>query len=297
VLRPERSELSWLSGLPVVVRHADLTDRFALEPLVAHADYVVHVAGITKAVRDRDFMTGNVETTRAILKAVGSSRSLRKFCLISSLSAAGPSPTPEPIDESAPPRPITPYGESKLEAERVCHALSGEIPIAIIRPPAVYGPRDRDIFHLFRWVSFGVYPHTGPRDKELSVVHARDLARAIYQVTVNEGSSGETYFVADEKPYRLEAVADLVASVMGKRAAHLRIPRWVAASISAVSQLVVHPLGIPAVLSFDKVKDLYELRWTCNAGKIRRQVGYRSEFSLEEGVRDTIDWYRKNKWL
>lgn len=268
-----------------------------MEPLVAHADYVVHVAGITKAVRDRDFMTGNVETTRALLEAVRSSRALRRFCLISSLAAAGPSPTPEPIDESSAPHPITPYGVSKLEAENVCRAMSSEVPIVIVRPPAVYGPRDRDIFHLFRWVSFGFYPHTGPRDKELSVVHARDLARAIYQVTVHEGGSGETYFVANEEPYLLEAIADVVSSVMGKRAAHLHIPRWVAASISAVSQLVVHPLGIPAVLSFDKVRDLYELRWTCNAGKIRRQVGYRTEFSLEEGVRDTIQWYRKNKWL
>ena len=297
LLRPGRPTLSWLTGLPVRVEYANLTDSTALTPIVADADYVIHVAGLTKAVRDADFTLGNVQTTRALLEALRLSRTLRKFCLVSSLAAAGPSPSPRPIDESTTPHPITPYGASKLAAEQLCLDAAAHIPLVIVRPPAVFGPRDRDVYHLFRWISFGLFPNTGPKDKELSLIHARDLGRALFQATVHEHSAGETFFVANERPYRLRDVADIIAADMGKRILHLPVPRWTASVISAFSQLAVLPFGIPAVLSFDKVKDLYELRWTCNPEKIHREVGFRAEMTVEEGVHDTIEWYRKNKWL
>ena len=296
-LRPGRSALSWMSGLPVRVVYAELTDSAALRPIVSEADYVIHVAGVTKAVKEADFILGNVQTTRALLEALHDSRSLRKFCLVSSLTAAGPSPGPHPIDESAPPHPITPYGASKLAAEQLCTAAKARIPHVIVRPPAVFGPRDRDVFHLFRWISFGLFPNTGAPNKELSVIHARDLARALFEVSVHPHSAGETYFVANERPYQLRHIVDVIAAAMNKRVLHVDVPRWAASVISALSQLAVLPFGKPAVLSFDKVKDLYEPRWTCSPAKIHREVGFRSELTLEEGVRDTLTWYRNKGWL
>jgi nucleoside-diphosphate-sugar epimerase len=272
-------------------------DSDALSPLLADAEYVVHAAGVTKAAKESEFVRGNVDTTRALLRALCHGRPIKKYCHVSSLAAVGPSPGPDPIDESAVARPITPYGSSKLAAEEVCHTMSSELPIVIVRPPAVYGPRDHDVFHLFRWVSFGLYPHTGPAEKELSLIHVRDLARAINQATVHEHSAGETFFAANERPYLQRDVADLVASVMGKRVLHFRVPQWIASVIAALSQLAVHPFGKPAMFSFDKIRDLYEMRWTCSAQRIRTEVGFVPELSLEEGIRDTVGWYRKNGWL
>ena len=297
ILRPGRRNISWLSGLSAQVEYASLTDPAALAPLLADADYVVHVAGVTRAARERDFVLGNVETTRALLKALESSSALRKFCLISSLAAAGPSPGTTPIDETAPPRPITRYGASKLAAEELCKAASANIPVVVVRPPTVFGPRDRDVLELFRWAAYGLFPVTGPRDKKLSLIHARDLAQAIHQATVHPDSAGKTYFVANEQPYGILEIASKVGSLLGKRVRNFGIPRWVAQGISALSQLVLLPFGKPALLSFDKVRDLFEPRWTCDPARILREVGFRPMLSLEAGLRDTIEWYRKHRWL
>jgi nucleoside-diphosphate-sugar epimerase len=297
LLRPNRSSRSWLAGLPVHIEHLDLLDPEALKSRIADADYVVHVAGVTKAIHQAEFLRGNADTTRAILDALEGSKSLRSFCLVSSLAAVGPTPTAVPLDEAVPPRPITPYGVSKLAGEEICRSRSHRIPAVIIRPPAVYGPRDQDIFHLFRWVSFGIFPHTGPPNKELSVLHARDLARILYLATVDERCRGETFFVANPEPYRLRDIANTIAEIMGKKIIEVRIPRWTATVVSGLSQLAVQPFGKPAVLSFDKVRDLYALRWTCSPAKIDRLAGYRAVMSLEEGIRDTVDWYRVHRWL
>ena len=297
LLRLGRKDTSWLSGLPVEIAYASLTDSASLAPIVADADYVVHVAGTTKAVKNSDYRVGNVETTRALLQALDGSRALRKFCLVSSLTAAGPSPGPQPIDETVPPHPLTPYGISKRAAEDLCLAVAEKMPIVIVRPPAVFGPRDRDILHLFRSASFGVFPFTGPRDKELSLIHARDLAAALFQTTVHPETAGKTYFAANEQPYLMRDVVQNIGALMGKRVLTIPVPRWTAFGLSALSQLALRPFGKPAVLSFGKVIDLYEPRWTCDPGRMYREVGFRSQIPLKEGLRDTIEWYREHHWI
>ncbi len=297
LLRPGRKSLGWLTGLPVTIEYVDLNDRHALEPAISGADVVVHIAGVTKAFKDEEYFVGNTESTRALVEALQSSRTLKRFCLVSSLAAVGPTPGSEPLDESWSPRPITPYGASKLAAEQVCHAAPVHFPWVIVRPPAVYGPRDRDMLQLFRWASLGLFPFTGPPQMQLSILHVHDLARALYDICLHPQVKGKTYFVSNEHPYPLRAIAWAIAQSVGKKIFEIPIPHWVARGLSTVSQLVLLPFGKPSLLGSDRVKDLYAPGWSCSAEAIRREVGFQTEYSLERGMQGTAEWYREQRWL
>ena len=261
------------------------------------ADYVVHVAGTTRGRRRKDFFRGNVEVTANLLDACRKAGGVKKFCYLSSLTAVGPSPEGKPVDETAPCRPITAYGESKLEAERVCMEFSKDIPVVVIRPPAVYGPRDSDILDMFRWISFGLVPVIGSPNKTLSLVYAPELARAIGIATVSEKTKGETYFVADAEQYGFSALVDIAAGLLGKSAFRLPLPTSLVYSIAAATQAVSWILPKPSVVNIDKVKDLLTPHWVCDPAKFQKELGFTTMVKAEEGLRRTLDWYREQKWL
>jgi nucleoside-diphosphate-sugar epimerase len=242
-------------------------------------------------------MLGNVDVTRRLLAATKKSGDTRKFCYISSLTAVGPSADGTPLTENSECRPITSYGESKLEAERVCKEFSADFPVVIVRPPAVYGPRDSDILDMFRWIKFGLMPVIGSRQKTMSLIYAPELARAIGLATTSQRADGETYFVADEEQYGFSELVDIVARLFGRPAIRLPIPKALVYSIAAATQAVSWILPKPSVVNIDKVKDLLTPHWVCNPTKIQRELGFTTAVQAEEGLRRTLDWYREQKWL
>ena len=145
LIRPHQTNLRWLQGLPVDLVRCDLSNSASIEKCIEDAEYIIHIAGITKARRKSEFFAGNVATTNNLLLAASQLKHVKKFCFISSLTAVGPSATGIPLNENAVCDPITAYGKSKLDAERLCKNYSDKLPIVIIRPPAVFGPRDTDI--------------------------------------------------------------------------------------------------------------------------------------------------------
>src|SRR5581483_8675949 len=155
----------------------DLADRAALRNAVRGVDRVYHVAGLTKARREADYFTVNHLGTVHLLQAcLEVNPALRRFVLVSSQAAAGPVWAGRPVTEHDPPRPVSAYGWSKLRAEQAALACSPLLPITIVRPPVVYGPRDRDTLLVFRAARFGLVPRLGPLAC-LSIVHVDDLVR------------------------------------------------------------------------------------------------------------------------
>jgi Nucleoside-diphosphate-sugar epimerases len=192
LIRPHQTNLRWLQGLPVDLVKGDLLNSASILKSIEDAEYIIHIAGTTKAKRKSEFFTGNVTTTNNLLLAASQLKHLKKFCFISSLTAVGPSPTGIPLNETAPCHPITAYGKSKLEAERLCKNYSEKLPIVIIRPPAVFGPRDTDILEIFKWVNHGLKPILGSSAKTLSLVYAPDLAKGIVRRSMIEPSAKHT---------------------------------------------------------------------------------------------------------
>lgn len=277
--------------------HADLTSPAALKEALVDIELVVHVAGITKARTQAEYYCGNVETTRALLSAAASRPTIRRFLHMSSLTVVGPSADGRLLDETSDCRPITAYGRSKLEAERLVRDTPLPFPVTILRPPAVYGPRDTDILELFRWVNYGFRPLLGGHEKNVSLIYGPELARAICDTLESSVAEGKTYHVADDAPYQFDELLQQVARIEGKRTVPLLLPRSVVYAVAGISQGIAALFHAPAILNVEKARDLLQAHWVCDASKIKREIGFSPEIKVPTGLQLTWDWYRKQRWL
>jgi nucleoside-diphosphate-sugar epimerase len=298
VLLRKTSDTVWLQGLPIDYVYGDLFDRDALRQAVAGVDYVFHSAGVTKAKTAEEYFRGNTEGTRNMLDAVSQHNpALKRFLQISSQTAAGPSPGITPVTEETPPRPITTYGQSKLRAEQACAERRGTIPITIVRPPAVYGPRDKDIYEFFKTMSTGLQPMVGMKEKFVSLIHVGDLVRGFVMAAESEKAPGQTYFISSSQIYGWKEVGEVSRRVIGKRAFRIKIPEAGVFAIAAFSEFFGLFSKKPVLINFEKARDMVQDYWTCDSSKARRDFGYAQEIGLEDGIRSTVEWYRSKGWL
>jgi dihydroflavonol-4-reductase len=293
------SNLRWLDGKPVTLVEGDVRDASSLQALLTDVDVVYHIAGVVKA-RDRaGYFDGNVKATENMLEATHRfAPGLRRFLYVSSQTAAGPSLSLDrPVREDDTPRPITTYGESKWAAEKVVHQWRDRLPWTIVRPPAVYGPRDTEIYIYFQAISRGLNSIIGFDDKRLSLVHSHDLVRGIMLAAEAEHSIGETYFIASEEFYSWPQVGRITANALSKRFVTLRLPHGLVYSVAAVAQSVAALQRKPATLNLEKARDITQRYWICDISKAVRDLGYRQEMPIEKGIVNTVEWYREQKWL
>ncbi|MEX0602775.1 MAG: NAD-dependent epimerase/dehydratase family protein [Bacteroidota bacterium] len=297
LVRPDRATLGWLEGLPVEIVRVSLHDQASLVRMLDSSDVVVHIAGVTKAKNRKEFFRDNVLATRNLLEAAVQSGTIGKFVFISSLTAAGPSPDGIPLDETAPCRPITSYGASKLEAERLCLSYADRLQIVVLRLPAVYGPRDHDILQMFRMVKMGFAPIMGPREKTLSLAYVTDVAEAIAVALASPHTAGKLYYVSDPEPYTYLHLVDLSARLLNTRVTRVPVPSPVIFALAALVQFGNILVNRASVLNIDKVRDLITPAWTCNPSRIYRDLGFQTAVRAEEGLRITLQWYREHGWL
>lgn len=298
VLLRRSSDPVWLKDLPVEMVFGDLFDDRVLRQAVQGVDYVYHSAGVTKAKNAEGYYRGNTVGTENLLSAVADAApQVKRFVHISSQAAAGPSPGPIPITEEVSPRPITTYGRSKWESERACQRKMGALPVTIVRPPAVYGPRDKDVFAFFQTMGMGVQPLIGFNDKLVSLIHVGDLVRGFVMAGEHPASAGKTYFITSRKPYSWLEIGDITRGVMGRSAFRIRVPEPVVYGIGAVAEVLSMLSPKPALLNLEKVKDIVQDYWTCDGSAAKRDVGFEQQIELAEGIRETVAWYRGRGWL
>lgn len=300
ILLRETSNRQWIEHLDAELVIGSLSDSESLRTAVADVDYVYHIAGVVASKDRQGFYRGNVDATRNILQAISDvNPGLQRFLHSSSLAAVGPASDPESlVDESTPLRPITTYGESKAEAERVVAEFAERIPTTIVRPPAVYGPRDVGIYTFFQVAARGIAPLIGSDRKLVSLVHVDDLVTGIIAAATSERSVGETYFISSEELYDWRQVGNVTAQVLGrKRPRYLSIPHPVVHAVAALSGSLGRFRKSPPILDREKGRDITQPYWICSVEKARRDLSYRQEMSIEEGVRQTVEWYRERKWL
>jgi nucleoside-diphosphate-sugar epimerase len=185
-------------GAPV-----DYADAESLERVLEkeRPEYVFHVAGATKGVKYEDFRRANVMPTANLLASIKRVHpNIKRFLHVSSLTCYGPSSATRPIEEDDERKPVEHYGKSKLEAEQVVDAASKDVPVTIIRPPAVYGPGDVDAFELFRWAARRLNLFYGNRDVMMSYVYVDDLVRGMREAAAHDAALGKGYFLCDGEP-------------------------------------------------------------------------------------------------
>jgi len=278
--------------------HGDVARPDSLAEAVPDVDVVVHLAGLVKALSREEFFSVNVEGTRSLARfAARSART--KFVFVSSLAAAGPSTPGRRRTETDRPAPVSLYGQSKLAAEDALRAFAPTLDASIIRPPIVYGPRDKEFLpSLFRLARTGVIAKSGMGEKHYSLIHVDDLVALIIDVAdrggrVDEAGSSGVYFCADGVDYTWEALARGAMTALGRRGTVVPIPEVITWLAAGVSSAAAHLTGRPAILSLDKMMEIREKAWTCSSDKARRELGWSPRVSFVDGMRDSVRWFRE----
>lgn len=292
------SDLSFLKGLEPELVYADLRQPETLLGPVSNCRVIYHVGGITKARNPSDFYRVNQEGTRNLLGAVAQANpNLERFVYISSQAAAGPGRSDNPKSEDEPPRPITDYGRSKLGGEKEVWKFQNRIPFTIIRPPAIYGPKDKDILPFFKAINRGIKPLFGFGKAYISVVYVKDLVEAIIVSSESELANAQTYFIADKRAYSWEEAFDIMAEVMGVKAKTVRIPKVALLTLAFLVETVSKFSGRIPPLSVHKSKDMTQRYWVCDVSKAKRDFGWEARHDFRAGVTETVKWYRESGWL
>lgn len=298
VIMRKESKLKWIDPRRVEIFNCNYDDVENLRDAVSNVDYVFHVAGVIKAKTKEIYYKGNVEVTQNLLEAVEQfNPSLNRFVFISSQAAAGPSPSNQPKTEEMECNPVTTYGKSKLEAERVVRNYEGKIPFTIVRPSAVYGPRDSEILLFFQTLKKGIQPMVGFSEKYVSLVHIQDLIDGILLAAFSDKSLNQTYFISSEKGYGWEEIGNISSKIFGKRVLKLRIPHFMIFTVAAISQFFSYFRKEATILNLEKAREMVQNSWVCSVEKAKRELGYSQKVDLEQGVRETIQWYKENGWL
>ncbi|MGZ6124136.1 MAG: NAD-dependent epimerase/dehydratase family protein, partial [Myxococcales bacterium] len=298
LVRP-RSDRRVLDKLPHVEFAAGaIGEAASLTSAVEGVDAVVHVAGIVKARRPADFFEVNTQGTKNLLEAAAG-RGVGRFVYVSSLAAVGPSADGTPVPDDAEPRPVTHYGRSKLEAERAVLAAKDRLHVTVMRPPLIYGPRDRETLAFFTSVRNGVLPMTGDGLNTLSVVYVADCAAAIVRALTKDGAeSGRTYFVEDGSVYVWREALAQIESALGRRVfVRFGMPMGVVKMAAAATQLWGKVTNTAQMLTLDKVNELTQPHWVCSGTGARRDRGGEPRVSWAQGVAEAVKWYRAEGWL
>lgn len=296
VLARKESQLQWLKEKPLEIVRCEYNDLDCLANATKDVNYIFHVAGVIKAKKKDLYYKGNVETTKNLLIASQSAKKLKRFVLISSQAAAGPSSIQNPKTEEMDCYPVTTYGKSKLQAEEEVKKYEGKIPFTIVRPSAVYGPRDPESLIFFKSIKNGWQPMIGFQEKYVSLVHVSDLIEGIMLAAQSDKSIGQTYFISSERGYSWRELGDITAKILGKRVIRIKIPHLIVYLVAGFSQVINYFQNDATILNFEKANEIVE-QWVCSVEKAKRELGYSQKIDLENGIRQTLEWYMKNNWL
>jgi len=201
-----------------------------------------------------------------------------------------------PVSRATVPAPLTAYGRTKLAGERICQAASGSVAVSVLRAPAVYGPRDRDVFEFFRLARFGVVPLPGAPHRRLQMIHAADLARGLLLAATSEQANG-VYHVAEARSFEFEEMARMVAEAVGTKAKILHVPGPLISAAAAAAETMAGLFGKSTIFNRDKARELLAPGWLCETELAQRDFGFIAHIPLQAGLNETAKWYFQNGWL
>jgi nucleoside-diphosphate-sugar epimerase len=279
------------SGVETV--YGDLESGAGLADALRGVEAVIHLAGVTKALRTEDFYSGNLRATEQLVHAMAG-QGIR-LIHVSSLAAIGPSTAGALLGEDAAPQPLTHYGKSKLAAERLVRDLAPEA--VIVRPPVVYGPRDTDVFQLLKSISKGLVLEIAGGERWFSAIYVKDLVEGLLAAVRTPRASGRAYFLAHAKPVSWRQLGASAARIMARTPRVLTVPFAVANAVGACAEVWARCSGKPGIVSREKVAEARCMAWTCDTVRAAQELGFVAQTSLDDGLKATLAWYKEAGWL
>ena len=295
VLVRDAAKPRWIGGVDAELVEGSLEDTGSLERLVEGAGTVIHLAGVLRAAREIDFDRGNRGGAANLVGAIGRTAPNARLIHVSSLAATGPSNDPEGKSPDDPATPISAYGRSKLAGEREVAALGDSRWWCVLRPPAVYGPRDTDILEFFKMASRGLAAIPAG-ERWLTMAYVGDVVRAIL-AAAPAGAHGRIYHLGERSPQKLERIFELLAAGAGSRVRVIRVPPVVikAAGLAGSSLQRLGWRRMP--LTVDKSTELLARHWTARTAASLDALGLGEGTLFEQGAESTWRWYRLIGWV
>lgn len=269
----------------------------SLAPAVQDAEAVIHCAGVTKALRRRDYYRVNTGGTQSLVEACNArARALRRFILVSSQAVSGPGTSQTPVREDEPPRPVTPYGRSKMLAEDIvrkgCRA-----PFTILRPAAVYGPRDRDFLVAFRAVRRGLAPLIKGGRQRLCSIFVADLVEGVMRTLETPDAGQGPYHLAHPMPLTHREMLEEISAAIGRVPRYVRVPGLLLFPTFAARGLLSRVSGRPSVMELRKVPEYLAPGWVCSTARAAEELGFTARTPFPNGAGQTFAWYVGHGWL
>ena len=275
----------------------DLEHSHNIVPYLEDISTVLHLAGANTAKNRGEYFRINADGAGTLFDSVlRAGKQIRKIVHVSSLAVAGPHTSQYPARENGEVSPLTHYGESKLRGEQLLQEKCKDIPWTVIRPPAVYGPFDKQIFVYFKMAESGIVPVIGKGKMELSMVHVDDLTDGIILAAFTEKSDGEIFHISDGGVYTWEDIAKLLIKIKGGGKI-IRIPSIFVKLAGVVGDGITYFGNKPQVINSQKLKEALQDGWVCDTNKIRKDLGFIPKVELGAGFKSTYDWYRNAGWL
>ena len=274
-----------------------LQEQHVLRRAVQGVDIIFHVAGATKVRYADEYDYINRGGTENLLTAcVEADTPLRRLLYISSIAAAGPSPTGVPLTESDPARPVGPYGRSKLRAEEAVLTYRAQLPVMVLRPSAIYGPRDTDFLQLFRALRYGVLPHIGRQDLYVDLCFVTDLIQGMIAAAECPEGRGEVFFLGGHC-HTWREIGTEIARLLGVTAREIAMPRAAVLAAARLADGWGRLRKQPSLLSRANILERIQPYWVCASTKAQHTFAYAPTTSLVQGLAETLRWYQEARWL
>lgn len=285
----------------------DVTDFESVRSAAAGVDVVYHLAGCT--IQRHQFHRINAQGTQNVARACAAQASPPVLVIASSLAAAGPAPQGRTRTEVDRPIQVSEYGRSKRSGEMAAQRLAAQVPTTIVRPPIVFGERDKLTFKMFHGVArFGVHLVPSLGRPRFSVIHAADLAQLLI-LAAERGARMRSpeqnhlpyqgyYFAAAEEDPTYDDFGRMIAVAVGRRrVATIHCCSTVVWMVAGCSDVASRLCRLPSPLNLDKAWEMTSGSWICSPRRAADELGFTVAAPLAERLRQTTDWYRREGWL
>ncbi|MZH02549.1 MAG: NAD-dependent epimerase/dehydratase family protein [Nitrospinae bacterium] len=294
----ESSNLRWLDSSKVHLHKVDLTRRNFRVPDLEELDFVFHCAGLTKAKSRAEYFQVNATACSNLYEQCQQRGSrIKSIVHLSSLAATGPSLKGSLVDEMTPCKPVTFYGQSKFAGEEIALQYSKSLPLTVIRPPVVYGPREENFFNFIKLIQKGWGLQIGSASKELSLIYVSDLVEAMLKASDPSKEKGKNYFVTDGNVYVWEQIAKECARILNVHVKTLRVPEAVLVPVALFFEALASFSSKPALFDRQRMIDIRQSSWSASPESFFKVFAFEPKFQLSRGLTETITWCQQEKWL
>lgn len=284
-----QSSRQWLGHAWFRIHIAELFDRAALADIFRKVDAVIHNAGALWG----SYHEVNTDLTRIVAEE-SVKAGVRKLVYISSIAAGGPSKGPYARDGGEPDEPCSPYGHSKKDAEDVLLRLREKIKVVILRYPMIFGPRDAQSLRLFKSFNFLINPNVGVRHRYISVVYVRDAAWAAVRALEARVESGSIYNISDGANYTFNELYRIAGKVWRRWAFRIPVPF---ALLMFSAWLIGDVLKGKTAFNPEQIAMFSNRYWLISPRRAIRELDWKPRYDIQDAIRETINWYKKERWL